>query len=449
MRAMGYPKSEECLAKRIDELAPSRRRVASSAAPGRRRVPPEEKIRAVAELEGRGGTAAEVADGRGAARAMPCAWRKQMPTGDDSDAEGEPAGDRRPVSGECDKLPADGAEPTQMALEPRAEARGPQMEPGVRNATLGIVEKDPGTDPNRLTNREKALLAGSLRGSWRLREPLDAVAMAKGGCEYAANAMGRPETGEEGAVREAVAAASEGSGGTYGHRRPLPEANDIPGLDAGERTVRKIMGEQGPVACAPRRKRGYGPYAGEVSEAPENTRPDERGGHRFAAGKPNGPWAADVTEFRIPAGERCLSPVIDRFDGMPIGRPVGASPNAEPADSPLLRACARLGDGEHPRVHGDRGGRYRWPGWIGICDERGIARSSSGKGRPPGSSRAEGFFGRLKVEFFYGRGWDDVGMGEFMEMLDAYLVRYRDERRKSDPGYMSLMQYRRELGPAA
>lgn len=40
-------------------------------------------------------------------------------------------------------------------------------------------------------------------------------------------------------------------------------------------------------------------------------------------------------------------------------------------------------------------------------------------------------------------------MGEFMEMLDAHLVRYREERRKSDPGYMSPMQYRRELGPAA
>ena len=73
----------------------------------------------------------------------------------------------------------------------------------------------------------------------------------------------------------------------------------------------------------------------------------------------------------------------------------------------------------------------------------------SRKGRSPDNSRAEGFFGRLKVEFFYGRGWDDVSMGEFMEMLDTYLVWYRDKRRKSDLGYMSPMQYRRELGPAA
>lgn len=80
---------------------------------------------------------------------------------------------------------------------------------------------------------------------------------------------------------------------------------------------------------------------------------------------------------------------------------------------------------------------FRWPSWIAICDEHGIVRPISRKGRSPDNSRAEGFFGRLEVEFFYGRGWDDVGMREFMEMLDAYLVWYRDKRRKSDLGYMS------------
>ena len=39
-------------------------------------------------------------------------------------------------------------------------------------------------------------------------------------------------------------------------------------------------------------------------------------------------------------------------------------------------------------------------------------------------------------------------MEEFMDMLDAYLVWYRDERRKSDLGYVSPMRYRRELGLA-
>lgn len=55
----------------------------------------------------------------------------------------------------------------------------------------------------------------------------------------------------------------------------------------------------------------------------------------------------------------------------------------------------------------------------------------------------------LKLEFFHGRGRDDVSMGEFMEMLDAYLIWYRDKRRKSDLGNMSPMRHRRSLGLVA
>ena len=62
------------------------------------------------------------------------------------------------------------------------------------------------------------------------------------------------------------------------------------------------------------------------------------------------------------------------------------------------------------------------------------------------NARAEGFFGRLKIEFFYGRDWSGVTLDEFADMLDAYLRWHRDVRLKSDLGYKSLMQYRRDLG---
>ena len=65
------------------------------------------------------------------------------------------------------------------------------------------------------------------------------------------------------------------------------------------------------------------------------------------------------------------------------------------------------------------------------------------------SSALEGYFGRLKIEFFYGRDWGGVTIGEFMEMLAAYLRWYRDVRIKSDLDYRSPMQYRRDLGLAA
>ena len=64
-------------------------------------------------------------------------------------------------------------------------------------------------------------------------------------------------------------------------------------------------------------------------------------------------------------------------------------------------------------------------------------------------STSEGFFGRLKIEFFYGCDWAGVTIEEFMGMLDSYLRWYRDVRVKSDLGYRSPMQYRRDLGLAA
>jgi len=73
----------------------------------------------------------------------------------------------------------------------------------------------------------------------------------------------------------------------------------------------------------------------------------------------------------------------------------------------------------------------------------------SGKGRGPGDARCEGFFERLKMEFFHGRDWSGVTIGEFMGMLDAYLRWYRDVRIKSVLDYRSPMQYRRDLGLAA
>ena len=62
------------------------------------------------------------------------------------------------------------------------------------------------------------------------------------------------------------------------------------------------------------------------------------------------------------------------------------------------------------------------------------------------NSHADGFFGRIKIEFFYGRDWSGVALDEFADMLDAYLRWYRDVRLKSDLGYKSPMRYRRDLG---
>ena len=159
----------------------------------------------------------------------------------------------------------------------------------------------------------------ALRAEYKLCEILPVVGMAKSSYEYARNAQAGGETEEHAAARKAVIEASGASGGTYGCRRVYAQASADAGDGAaiGERTVRDIMRDEGLVACAARKKRRCSSYEGEISEAPENLLRDERGRHHFHADKPNGLWVADVTEFRIPAGRACLSPIVDCLDGMP------------------------------------------------------------------------------------------------------------------------------------
>lgn len=211
--------------------------------------------------------------------------------------------------------------------------------------------------------------------------------------------------------------------------------------------MRRLTAEEGCGVVCLKRPRAWSSYAGEVSEAPPN--PVAR---RLRADAPNRPWLTDITGFRLPRpGEPKvhLSPVVDCFDGMVAAWSIGTSPNAELANSSLERACARLSEGEAPVIHSDRGGRYRWPGWIAICEENGLLRSMSAKGRSPDNAACEGFFGRLKNGFFHGRDWRGVPADEFMERLDEWVGYCNDGRIKQSLGWMSPRQYRRSLGLAA
>ena len=126
-----------------------------------------------------------------------------------------------------------------------------------------------------------------------------------------------------------------------------------------------------------------------------------------------------------------LSPVVDLFDTKPVGWSIATSPTAEFANASLAIACGTLAEGEHPILHSDGGCHYRWDGWKAICAENGVTRSMSRKGTSPDNAAMEGFFGRLKNEFFYGRDWSGYGAEEFIALLDGWLRRYSTTRLKA------------------
>lgn len=111
----------------------------------------------------------------------------------------------------------------------------------------------------------------------------------------------------------------------------------------------------------------------------------------------------------------------------------------------LDKAIALLKE-EHPIVHSDRGGHYRWTGWIERMNTAGLTRSMSRKGCSPDNSACEGFFGRLKNEMFDGRSWKNVSLDDFMKTVDNYIHWYNEDRIKESLGWRSLLEYRRSLG---
>ena len=136
MRALGYPKSREKLCEWVDELAPGRRRHRGPR-PRREAISLERKVRVVAELEARDGSAAEIAERHGVSRTAPYLWRREM-MGDNG---GEPERKGEPVSKRFDDLPDDVEVLQDMLREAKTQLRRVQLELDVRQATLEIVKK--------------------------------------------------------------------------------------------------------------------------------------------------------------------------------------------------------------------------------------------------------------------------------------------------------------------
>lgn len=151
------------------------------------------------------------------------------------------------------------------------------------------------------------------------------------------------------------------------------------------------MREEGLEVVYNRRRRRWSSYAGEVSAAPPNLVARD-----FSAPAPDELWVTDITEFRIPAGKAYLSAVVDCFDGRPAGWRIGPSPTAALANGSLADAVAARRAGARTVVHSDRGGHYRWPGWVALCRGGRPGPLHVRKGCSPDNAACEGFFGRLK-----------------------------------------------------
>ncbi|MBW9380361.1 IS3 family transposase, partial (plasmid) [Escherichia coli] len=185
----------------------------------------------------------------------------------------------------------------------------------------------------------------------------------------------------------------------------------------------------------------YNSYCGEIGPAPENLLARD-----FSSCRPNEKWLTDITEFQLLAGKVYLSPVIDCFDGQVVSWSIGTRPDATLVNTMLDEALDTLNEHDKPVIHSDRGGHYRWPGWLDRINTSGLIRSMSRKGCSSDNAACEGFFGRIKNEMFYGRNWTGITLEKFICFLDRYIRWYNEKRIKLSLGAMSPVKYRQYLG---
>lgn len=312
-----------------------------------------------------------------------------------------------------------------------------QMEVDLLRETINVIKKDPGVDWKNLKNREKVVVVDAVKNQYPLPKLLDRMHLSKSSYYYQKASLSRADRYSE--LRKKIHHIFEENRGRYGYRRIHAELRRN-GIQVSEKVVRRIMKEE-KLEVKLRKKRKYNSYQGEITPAVTNIVNRE-----FHSDKPGEVLVSDVSEFAIPAGKVYLSPAVDCFDGFLVAWNISTHPDAELVNTMLDRVSTTLKENEKPIIHTDRGGPYRWPGWIERMEKNGYTRSMSKKGCSPDNAACEGVFGRIKNEFFYNQGWEGVPLNTFIQQLDEYLRWYNEKRIKQSLGYLSPVEYRRSLG---
>jgi putative transposase len=219
-----------------------------------------------------------------------------------------------------------------------------------------MIKKELGGDLRSLSNRGKTMLIVALKNRYKTPALLARLGLARSSYFYHRARMNLEDKYLP--IRYAMKVAFESNHRCYGYRR-LKAYMTRESISISEKVVRRLMKQEALIVPKPKRRR-YSSYLGEISPAPENIINRE-----FQAAAPNEKWLTDITEFHIRAGKVYLSPIIDCFDGLVISWTIGTRPDADLVNTMLDAAVETIADSEaRPIVHSDRGGHYRWLGWL-------------------------------------------------------------------------------------
>ena len=182
------------------------------------------------------------------------------------------------------------------------------------------------------------------------------------------------------------------------------------------KTVQKLMKSLG-LKGKQRKNERYRSYKGEVGRVADNHLKRE-----FYADKPFEKLTTDVTQFNVGGEKVYLSPVMDLYNREILSYSISLSPNLEQIREMLTGLFAKLPSDARPLFHSDQGWQYQHTEYQRLLSEHNIKQSMSRKGNCMDNGAMENFFGRLKVEMFYGEKFESVNA--FIEELNRYIHYY-------------------------
>ena len=183
------------------------------------------------------------------------------------------------------------------------------------------------------------------------------------------------------------------------------------------------------------RRSKYRSYKGEVGKIAPNILNRE-----FIADKPYTKLTTDVTEFNVCDDKVYLSPILDLYNNEVISYSISLSPNFNQTREMLNGLFNKLPKDALPILHSDQGWQYQMKEFQRLLQDHNIMQSMSRKGNCLDNSVMENFFGRLKVEMFYGEKFQTVD--EFVHRLEEYINYWNNERISLTLNGMSPVQYR-------
>ena len=204
----------------------------------------------------------------------------------------------------------------------------------------------------------------------------------------------------------------------YGYRRILLVLRQK-GYVINHKTVLKLMKSLN--IQGKQRRSKYRSYKGEVGKVAPNIL-----NRAFETNNAYEKLVTDVTEFNVCNEKIYLSPILDLYNNEILSYSISKSPNFWQTREMLDRLFEILPRTATPILHSDQGWQYQMKEFQRILKEHNITQSMSRKGNCLDNSVMENFFGRLKVEMFYGETYESVNA--FIQKLHEYIDYYNNER---------------------